>query len=79
MYASLYKNVLRFVLKESNEGESQISHGTKFHRVGPAFKKARSPKDFLRVFGTWRSPSSSDLKETYWINILSFSQLYQKL
>jgi hypothetical protein len=39
MYASLYKNVLRFVLKESNEGESRISHGTKFHRVGPAFKK----------------------------------------
>ncbi len=53
MYASLYKNVLRFVLKESNEGESRISHGTiKFHRVGPAFKKARSPKDFLRVLGT---------------------------
>jgi hypothetical protein len=52
MYASLYKYVLRFVLKESNEGESRISHGTKFHRVGPAFKKARSPKDFLRVFGT---------------------------
>ena len=51
MYASLYKNVLRFVLKESNEGESRISHGTKFHRVGPAFKKARSPKDFLRVLG----------------------------
>ena len=49
MYVSLYKNVLRFVLKESNEGESRISHGTKFHRVGPAFKKARSPKDFLRV------------------------------
>jgi hypothetical protein len=37
MYASLYKNILRFVLKESNEGESRISHGTKFHRVGPAF------------------------------------------
>ena len=52
MYASLYKNVLRFVLKESNEGESLISHGTKFHSVGPAFKKARSPKDFLRVLGT---------------------------
>jgi hypothetical protein len=33
MYASLYKNVLRFVLKESNEGASRISHGTKFHRV----------------------------------------------
>ena len=45
MYASLYKNVLRFVLKESNEGESRISHGTKFHRIGPAFKKARSPKE----------------------------------
>ena len=52
MYVSLHKNVLRFVLKESNEGESLISHGTKFHRVGPAFKKARSPKDFLRVLGT---------------------------
>ena len=52
MYASLYKNVLRFVLKESNEGECRISHGTKFYSVGPAFKKARSPKDFLRVLGT---------------------------
>ncbi len=29
MYASLYKNVLRFVLKESKEGESRISYGTK--------------------------------------------------
>ncbi len=35
MYASLYKNVLRFVLKESNEGKSRISHSSKFHRVGP--------------------------------------------
>ena len=52
MYASLYKNVLRFILKESKEGENRISYGSKFHRVGSAFEKARSPKDFLRVVGT---------------------------
>ena len=54
MYASLYKNVLRFVVTESNQGESRISHGTKFQRGGPPFKKARSPKDFLRVVGTYQ-------------------------
>ena len=30
MQLFLYKNVLRFVLNESKEGESRISYGTKF-------------------------------------------------
>jgi hypothetical protein len=39
------KNVLRLVLNEFKEDESRISYGAKFQRAGPAFIKARSPKD----------------------------------
>jgi hypothetical protein len=57
MYASLKRNVLRCLLKQSTEDEARMSSGSEFHRKGPALTKARSPDVFPRVYGTSRRPS----------------------
>ena len=43
MYASLKRNVLRYLLKQSTEDEARMLSGSEFHRKGPALTKARSP------------------------------------
>ena len=66
MYASLYKNVLRFVLKESKEAESRISYGTKFQRVAwSCFQEGTITKRLSTCGWNMKKPSfcSSDLKE----------------
>ena len=43
---ALNKWVFRLILKESGDMEFLMTRGNSFHKVGPAWAKARSPQVF---------------------------------